>query len=51
MIAKLDVGAKGCSGDHLPRADFPAWTDFSATFQRLKGAAKLRPDSKLVRDA
>jgi len=46
-VAKLDVGAKGAlvsfHNDHFP--DLPG---LLAYVERLKGTAKLRPDSKLV---
>jgi transcription-repair coupling factor (superfamily II helicase) len=46
-IAKLDVGPKGAlvhfQNDHFP--DLKGLLDY---VQRLKGTAKLRPDSKLV---
>jgi transcription-repair coupling factor (superfamily II helicase) len=47
MIAKLDVGTKGAlvtfQGNVFP--NLPGLLDY---VQRLKGTAKLRPDSKLV---
>ena len=47
MVAKLDVGPKGALvhfyNDHFP--DLPGLLNY---VQRLKGTAKLRPDSKLV---
>jgi transcription-repair coupling factor (superfamily II helicase) len=47
MIAKLDVGAKGAVVTFAPSGfpDLPGLLDYVA---KLKGAAKLRPDSKLV---
>ena len=47
MIAKLDVGAKGAVVTFAP-SGFPDLTGLLSYVQKLKGAAKLRPDSKLV---
>ncbi|HYC94697.1 MAG TPA: transcription-repair coupling factor [Sphingomicrobium sp.] len=47
MIAKLDVGAKGAVISFAP-SGFPDLAGLLAYVERLKGAAKLRPDSKLV---
>jgi len=46
-IAKLDVGAKGAVVTFVPDG-FPDLAGLFAYVERLKGAAKLRPDSKLV---
>ena len=46
-IAKLDVGAKGAVVTFAADG-FPDLTGLLAYVDRLKGAAKLRPDSKLV---
>jgi transcription-repair coupling factor (superfamily II helicase) len=46
-IAKLDVGAKGAVVTFID-SGFPDLGALLAYIQRLKGAAKLRPDSKLV---
>ncbi len=46
-IAKLDVGAKGAVVTFAP-SGFPDLAGLLAYVARLKGAAKLRPDSKLV---
>jgi transcription-repair coupling factor (superfamily II helicase) len=46
-IAKLDVGAKGALVTFID-SGFPDLTALLAYVERLKGAAKLRPDSKLV---
>jgi transcription-repair coupling factor (superfamily II helicase) len=47
MIAKLDVGPKGALIT-FAEGGFPDLDGLLAYVQRLKGAAKLRPDSKLV---
>ena len=47
MIAKLDVGAKGAVVT-FAASGFPDLAGLLAYVERLKGAAKLRPDSKLV---
>ena len=46
-IAKLDVGAKGALV-HFQNDRFPDLEGLIGYVQRLKGTAKLRPDSKLV---
>jgi len=46
-VVKLDVGAKGALV-HFHNDRFPDLEGLIAYVQRLKGAAKLRPDSKLV---
>ncbi len=46
-IAKLDVGAKGAVVT-FAESGFPDLPGLLAYVERLKGAAKLRPDSKLV---
>jgi transcription-repair coupling factor (superfamily II helicase) len=46
-IAKLDVGAKGALVTFVDRG-FPDLAGLLAYVDRLKGAARLRPDSKLV---
>nr|MDP9416035.1 DEAD/DEAH box helicase [Pseudomonadota bacterium] len=46
-IAKLDVGSKGALV-HFHKDHFPDLEGLIGYVQRLKGAAKLRPDSKLV---
>jgi transcription-repair coupling factor (superfamily II helicase) len=46
-ISKLDVGAKGAVVTFAPDG-FPDLAGLLAYVGRLKGAAKLRPDSKLV---
>jgi len=46
MIAKLDVGAKGAVVTFAP-SGFPDLAGLLAYVGKLKGAAKLRPDSKL----
>ena len=46
-IAKLDVGAKGAVVTFID-SGFPDLAGLLAYVERLKGAAKLRPDSKLV---
>jgi len=46
-VAKLDVGAKGAVVTFAPDG-FPDLSGLLAYVERLKGAAKLRPDSKLV---
>jgi transcription-repair coupling factor (superfamily II helicase) len=47
QIVKLDVGAKGALV-HFHNDSFPDLEGLIAYVQRLKGTAKLRPDSKLV---
>jgi transcription-repair coupling factor (superfamily II helicase) len=46
-ISKLDVGAKGALVTFAP-GGFPDLLGLLAYVERLKGAAKLRPDSKLT---
>ena len=46
-VVKLDVGPKGALV-HFHNDRFPDLEGLIAYVQRLKGAAKLRPDSKLV---
>jgi transcription-repair coupling factor (superfamily II helicase) len=46
-IAKLDVGAKGAVVTFIDNG-FPDLQGLFAYIDRLKGAAKLRPDSKLA---
>jgi transcription-repair coupling factor (superfamily II helicase) len=46
-IAKLDVGAKGAVIT-FAESGFPDLAGLLGYVERLKGAAKLRPDSKLV---
>ena len=46
-IAKLDVGAKGAVVTFAP-GGFPDLAGLLAYVERLSGAAKLRPDSKLI---
>jgi len=46
-IAKLDVGAKGAVVTFTPEG-FPDLAGLLAYVERLKGAAKLRPDSKMA---
>ncbi|MES2903608.1 MAG: TRCF domain-containing protein, partial [Pseudomonadota bacterium] len=46
-IAKLDVGAKGAVITFIDRG-FPDLAGLFGYVERLKGAARLRPDSKLV---
>ena len=47
QVIKLDVGAKGALV-HFLNDSFPDLEGLVAYVQRLKGTAKLRPDSKLV---
>ncbi len=47
QIAKLDVGVKGAVVTFAP-SGFPDLAGLLAYVDKLKGAAKLRPDSKLV---
>ena len=46
-ILKLDIGAKGAVVTFVPEG-FPDLAGLFAYVERLKGAARLRPDSKLV---
>lgn len=47
QISKLDVGPKGALV-HFHKDSFPDLPGLLGYVQRLKGTAKLRPDSKLV---
>ncbi|HEV2818585.1 MAG TPA: transcription-repair coupling factor [Allosphingosinicella sp.] len=47
MVAKLDVGPKGALV-HFHQDSFPDLPGLLAYVERLRGTAKLRPDSKLV---
>jgi transcription-repair coupling factor (superfamily II helicase) len=47
MIAKLDMGAKGALVTFAP-SGFPDLAGLLGYIDRLKGAAKLRPDSKMT---
>jgi transcription-repair coupling factor (superfamily II helicase) len=47
MIAKLDVGAKGAVVTFAP-SGFPDLPGLLTYVAKLKGAARLRPDSKLI---
>jgi transcription-repair coupling factor (superfamily II helicase) len=47
MIAKLDIGAKGAVVT-FAESGFPDLAGLLSYIERLKGAAKLRPDSKLT---
>ncbi len=47
MVAKLDVGPKGALV-HFHQDSFPDLPGLLAYVERLKGTARLRPDSKLV---
>jgi transcription-repair coupling factor (superfamily II helicase) len=47
MVARLDVGARGALV-HFHNDEFPDLEGLIAYVQRLKGIARLRPDSKLV---
>jgi transcription-repair coupling factor (superfamily II helicase) len=47
MVAKLDVGPKGALV-HFHEDGFPDLPGLLAYVERLKGTARLRPDSKLV---
>src|SRR5437868_10516053 len=46
-IAKLDIGARGAVVTFAP-SGFPDLAGLLGYIERLKGAAKLRPDSKLA---
>jgi transcription-repair coupling factor (superfamily II helicase) len=46
MVAKLDIGAKGAVVT-FAESGFPDLSGLLGYMERLKGAAKLRPDSKL----
>jgi transcription-repair coupling factor (superfamily II helicase) len=47
MIAKLDIGAKGAVVTFAD-SGFPDLAGLLGYIERLKGAAKLRPDSKMA---
>ena len=47
MVAKLDIGAKGAVVT-FAESGFPDLGGLLAYIERLKGAAKLRPDSKMT---
>jgi transcription-repair coupling factor (superfamily II helicase) len=47
MIAKLDIGARGAVVT-FAASGFPDLTGLLGYIERLKGAAKLRPDSKMT---
>jgi transcription-repair coupling factor (superfamily II helicase) len=47
MVAKLDIGAKGAVIT-FAEGGFPDLTALLGYIDRLKGAAKLRPDSKMI---
>ena len=47
MVARLDIGAKGALV-HFHNDSFPDLAGLIAYVERLKGTARLRPDSKLV---
>ena len=47
LIAKLDIGAKGAVVTFAP-GGFPDLQGLLSYIERLKGSAKLRPDSKLA---
>ena len=47
MVAKLDIGAKGAVIT-FAESGFPDLAGLLGYIERLKGAAKLRPDSKLI---
>ena len=47
MVAKLDVGPKGALV-HFHNDSFPDLPGLLGYVERLKGVARLRPDSKLV---
>ena len=47
QVVKLDVGPRGALV-HFHNDNFPDLEGLIAYVQRLKGTAKLRPDSKLV---
>jgi transcription-repair coupling factor (superfamily II helicase) len=46
-IAKLDIGPRGAVASFIP-SGFPDLAALLAYIERLKGAAKLRPDSKMT---
>ena len=47
MVAKLDIGAKGAVIT-FAESGFPDLGGLLGYIERLKGAAKLRPDSKMI---
>jgi len=47
MVAKLDIGARGAVVTFAP-SGFPDLAGLLGYIERLKGAAKLRPDSKMT---
>jgi transcription-repair coupling factor (superfamily II helicase) len=47
MVAKLDIGAKGAVVT-FAESGFPDLGGLLGYIERLKGAAKLRPDSKMT---
>jgi len=47
MVAKLDIGARGAVVTFAP-SGFPDLASLLGYIERLKGAAKLRPDSKMT---
>ena len=47
MVAKLDIGAKGAVVT-FAESGFPDLPGLLGYMERLKGAAKLRPDSKMA---
>jgi transcription-repair coupling factor (superfamily II helicase) len=47
MVARLDVGPRGALV-HFHNDSFPDLAGLLAYVERLKGTARLRPDSKLV---
>jgi len=47
MVAKLDIGAKGAVIT-FAESGFPDLGALLGYIERLKGAAKLRPDSKMI---
>jgi transcription-repair coupling factor (superfamily II helicase) len=47
MVAKLDIGPRGAVVTFAP-SGFPDLPGLLGYIERLKGAAKLRPDSKLT---
>jgi transcription-repair coupling factor (superfamily II helicase) len=47
MVAKLDIGPRGAVVTFAPNG-FPDLAGLLSYIERLKGAAKLRPDSKMT---
>jgi transcription-repair coupling factor (superfamily II helicase) len=47
MVAKLDIGPRGAVVTFAP-SGFPDLASLLGYIERLKGAAKLRPDSKMI---